>query len=202
MHDSNSYIVTILSYKRSEFISSKTLRVLTENNISPKKIFIFVANKEEEKDYLSNVDPKLYNKIIIGVVGVRDQRNFICQYYPENTHIVQLDDDVEEISQLVEGKTKELSKLKVITDLDVFFKDAFKMCKKNNAHLWGVYPVYNPYFMSKKINVDLRFIVGPLSGIINRRDPKFKLDLNEKTMWKEVFEIMMRINPWSAIMML
>ena len=175
-----SFIVAIPSYKRSESISNKTLRVLTENNISPKKIFIFVANKDEEKDYLANVNSKLYNKVIVGVVGLRDQRNFICQYYPENTQIVQLDDDVEEISQLVEGKTKELRKLKIVTDLDTFFKDAFQKCKQHGAHLWGVYPVYNPFFMSQKINVDLRFIVGPLWGIINRHDPRIKLDLNEK----------------------
>ena len=176
----SNYVIAIPSYKRSESIGDKTLRVLTDNGISPKKIFIFVANKAEEKDYEKNVDRKLYNKLIVGVKGLRNQRNFITKYYPEGKEIVELDDDIEEISQLVLGKTKEQSKLKIISDLDSFFKDAFKKCKEHGAHLWGVYPVYNAFFMSKKINNDLRFIVGPLWGKINRHSNKFKLHLNEK----------------------
>ena len=176
----SNYVVAIPSYKRSESIGDKTLRVLTEHGISPSKIFIFVANKSEEKDYKENVNKKLYKDLVVGVKGLRDQRNFITKYYPEGKHIVELDDDVEEISQLVEGKTKEESKLKEVTDLDAFFKDAFSKCKQHGAHLWGVYPVYNAFFMSKKINNDLRFVVGPLWGKINRHDKRFKLELNEK----------------------
>ena len=178
----SDYIVAIPSYKRSENISNKTLKVLNDKGISPKKIYIFVANKQEERDYLKNVDNKLYNKLIVGVKGLRNQRNFMTDYFNEGQNIVELDDDVEEMYQMVEGNDKKPSsrKLKIINNLDMLFKDAFKLCKKYGAHLWGVYPVENPFFMSKKITTDLRFIVGPVWGKINRHDKKFKLKLNEK----------------------
>lgn len=176
------YVVAIPSYKRSKNIGLKTLKVLNEKKIKPKDIFIFVANKQEEIDYLKNVNKKLYNKLIIGVKGLRNQRNFMTNYFKEGQNIVELDDDVEEMYQMVESKDKkkENKKLKIITNLDSLFKDGFKLCKKYGAHLWGVYPVENAFFMNKKITTDLRFIVGPVWGKINRRDKKFKLKLNEK----------------------
>ena len=61
-----------------------------------------------------------------------------------------------------------------------FFKDAFKKCAEYGAYLWGVYPVYNAFFMSKKITHDLRFVVGPLWGKINRHDKDLVLHRDEK----------------------
>jgi len=175
------YVVAIPSYNRADTISDKTLYVLNSKRINPKNIFIFVANKEQEKEYLSKVNKSLYNKIIVGVIGLRDQRNYITKYYPEGQPIVELDDDVEEMYQIsASGKDKENNKPHIITDLDTFFKDAFKKCREHGAHLWGIYPVNNPFFMSKKITHDLRFVVGPVWGKINRKNPKLKLELNEK----------------------
>ena len=174
------YIIAIPSYKRSEQISLKTLHVLSESNIPSEKIFIFVANNDEKKLYYKNVDSSLYNKIIVGVVGLRNQRNFICDYYDEGTRIVQIDDDIEEIAQMIEGETKKMHRLNKVVNLNTFFNDAFECCNDNQANLWGVYPVYNAYFMNKKITTDLRYIVGCLFGIINRKIPELKLTLNEK----------------------
>ncbi len=176
----SNYIVVIPSYKRSKNISDKTLHVLNSKKVSPKNIFIFVANEEEKKDYAREVDKKLYNKLIVGVKGLRNQRNFITKYYPNGKHIVELDDDIEEVSQMIEGKTKEDRKLKPVNNLDAFFKDAFKKCAEYGAYLWGVYPVYNAFFMSKKITHDLRFVVGPLWGKINRHDKDLVLHRDEK----------------------
>ena len=42
------YKIAIPSYKRSETIKNKTLKLLNEYGIDNKRITIFVANKEQE----------------------------------------------------------------------------------------------------------------------------------------------------------
>ena len=86
-------------------------------------------------------------------------------------------------------------------NVDIFFKDAFHRLMKNNlslksdspeqwgkykhsekpiSHIWGVYPVFNPYFLSNKITGDLQFLVGPMWGKINRHRKDLVLQLDEK----------------------
>ena len=207
MINPNKYIVAIPSYKRSGTIKNQTLRVLNNKHVCPSRIFIFVANKNEKKDYIKNIPKKLYNKIIVGVIGLRDQRNFITKYYPENTCIVECDDDLKEISYLQKGvgenraEIQKNNKLISMPNVDIFFKDAFHRLIKNNtdlksdcptqwgkykynekpiSHIWGIYPVFNPYFLSNKITKDLQFLVGPMWGKINRHHKDLILQLNEK----------------------
>ena len=196
--DPENYIIAIPTYKRSALITTHTLNVLYNRKIDRNRIFLFVANENERLDYLNNVSKKLYGTIIVGVIGLRDQRNFITNYFPENTLIVEMDDDIKEVYKLTpdKGNTKEEIKknqtLIPLKNLDNFFKDAFfriithdtnlnntkyKWLQNGgggkNAHIWGVYPVENPYFLSNKITDDLRFLVGPLWGKINRHDSDY-----------------------------
>ena len=67
-----------------------------------------------------------------------------------------------------------------IEDLDTFIKKAFNKCKTNGIFLWGVYPLANAYFMTDTTTTDLRFIVGPMFGMINRHRPDLQLTLDEK----------------------
>ena len=46
-------VIAIPSYKRSELLRDQTLRVLSEYNIPQNRIYVFVANKEEENIYLN-----------------------------------------------------------------------------------------------------------------------------------------------------
>ena len=45
------YVVCIPSYKRAELCNEKSLQMLKDNNIPAKKIFVYVANKEEYDEY-------------------------------------------------------------------------------------------------------------------------------------------------------
>jgi hypothetical protein len=177
-----NYLIVIPSYKRPELIKTHTLKVLENYKISPIKIFIFVANKTEYKYYIHSLDKKYHKNIIIGKKGLKNQRNYISSYFPENSKIVQLDDDIKSINQLTHYniKNRKENKLNSISNLDKFIKEAFKQSLKNNSYLWGVYPVNNPYFMFPKMTTDLRFITGPMFGIINRHSSKLKLTIDEK----------------------
>ena len=91
------YIVCIPSYKRALVCKERTLNALHKNNIDPKKIYVYVANKEDYELYKTTLDPKTYHKLVIGKKGLVPQRQFIMNQWPANKHIVFLDDDVESI---------------------------------------------------------------------------------------------------------
>jgi hypothetical protein len=107
-----------------------------------------------------------YSKLVIGEIGMGAIRNFIHKYYPENTYLVSLDDDLQGILRWVNKKTF----------WDVFclerevIEPGFRACERSGARLWGIYAAGNPFFMKQRISTDFRFIVGSLYGCINRHD--------------------------------
>lgn len=171
-----SYIICIPSYKRAETCRDKTLTMLQHNNIDKKYIHVFVANKTEFNTYNSLLHKNTYNKIIIGKKGLVQQREYIQKYYPRNANLLFLDDDVESVDLTLSQLFKGLS-------LHSFIKKAFEICKKENAHIWGVYPVFNPFFRKPKpeITTSLKYIVGAFYGIINQQYPRsLSLSLTKK----------------------
>ena len=189
-----NYIITIPSYNRPDLIQVKTLALLHRHSIPASRITIFVANQEQHDLYKAKVPVWLYGNLVIGVIGLRNQRNFIMDYYPEGTQIVQMDDDLDKIMELIiepskasrksSRKSTRVSKsshrMRPIIDLDVFIKRAFDICHKKGIFLWGVYPLANARFMTPKMTTDLRFIVGPFWGIINRHRPDLRITIDEK----------------------
>ena len=150
----NDYVIAIPSYKRNETLKKKTMRVLNEYNIPRKKIFIFVSDKNQQKLYEDTLEPKSYNKIVVGKPGIQHIRNFMPKYFPEGKPIVYMDDDISKISKCNNNNIdregtydKKDNKLETLNNLDKFIKDAFKMSKKTGYTNWGVYPTDNPYFM-------------------------------------------------------
>jgi hypothetical protein len=177
------YVVCIPSYKRAQLCNEKTLSTLNKMKIPSNKIYVYVANKEEEEEYKTVLDTKLYNKLVVGKKGLVPQRQFIMEQWPEGKHIVFFDDDVASID-LKMSKFKSKS-------LDYFFKDAFAECKKQGSYIWGVYPVFNPFFRQAREEISncLNYIVGAFYGIINR--PKLnsiKLTLTKENGQKEDVE--------------
>lgn len=159
----SDWVVCIPSYKRAEGVRDKTLSVLKEYGIERRRIFIFVATPEEETEYLRVVPKNMYNKIIVAAPGLPNARNFISDYFPKGKHILCMDDDVTGFVELEEatGKGIRLKSLKKLVEL------GFRECEKSGARLWGIYPSTNPFFMSKKVSTDLKFIVGCFWGTIN-----------------------------------
>ncbi len=160
---SKNYIVAIPSYNRPDVISQKTLKTLSEGGVPAKQVYIFVANKVEEKRYLDAVPKELYGKIVVGKKGITHQRRFIVKYFPEGQLVVSADDDVEGL--FLRKSEKALEK---VTDVHGLFNDAFSRLKKEGLYLWGVYPVQNPFFMKDTVTTDLKFIIGTIYGFINR----------------------------------
>jgi hypothetical protein len=153
------YIIAIPSYNRAKEVQAKTLKCLRECGIDDDKITVFVANTEQEQLYKN---AGVMHRMVVGKIGLVPQREFICNYYPEGQYIVSLDDDVERV---------DLS-LTPYTTLDLFFRYAFEKTKELGGYIWGVYPVFNPFFRKprEEISTCLNYIVGAFYGIINRTE--------------------------------
>jgi hypothetical protein len=157
------YVICIPSYKRAQVCNERTLKTLHENKIDPKRIYVYVADKEDYKLYEETLDKKNYNKLVIGKKGLVPQRQFIMNQWPSNKHIVFFDDDIEKIDLSLSPEFKK-------HNLDYFIKYAFTECVKHKSYIWGVYAVFNPFFRGarKEMTTDLNYIVGAFYGIINR----------------------------------
>lgn len=171
------YEIAIPSYKRAETLRDKTLTVLKGYNIPSDKITIFVADKDEESIYKNTLLPETYGKIVIGVKGMGAIRNFITEYYPIGTYIVNIDDDIKGFLEYDDTKPR---KERPLRSLLLVIKQGFFECEKVGARLWGVYPVANGYFMKPKVSKDLRYIIGSFWGCINPGIKEVKITLDDK----------------------
>jgi len=167
-----SYVIAIPTYRRYDILKNRTMKFLMENDIDKSLIHLFVANEEEQEAYSKHLDSNSYNRIIIGVKGLANQRQYITDYFPEGTHILSMDDDIESVDMSLTNMT---------------FKDfityAFSECEKEGLYLWGLYPVYNAFYREKQKTVmttDLRFIVGAMYGYINRHSDDLIIERDEK----------------------
>ena len=93
-------IICIPSYQRADLVTALTLNYLHLQQYPASRIFIFVASAEEHANYALQVPRHLYNEIVTGVLGLKEQRKFISDYFPEGEILIQLDDDVRRIKFL------------------------------------------------------------------------------------------------------
>lgn len=165
-----SYIIAIPSYKRANTLHKKTLSLLKKYDINLKeKVYIFVADETEYEIYKNTINENDYNKIIIGKHTLKSQRNFILNFFPVGTNIINLDDDLMDIMTGYKDKdTKEIITSNILS-LNKVFEVGFEECHKVGASLFGFYPVYNKFFMSNTISYNLNAILGSCYGIINQQ---------------------------------
>jgi len=197
MHD---YVIAIPSYQREKTIKLRTLATLNHYKIPKKIIYIFVANKKEKTIYCESLNKAYHKNIIVGELGVKNIRMFMSNYFKEGQKICYIDDDVYAIEEAVfnaksKKKLKEKLKLKKLKDtpenikqwkkscqvfvtlksLDSFLTEGFNVLKKSKHKLFGINPVYNPFFCTikdkanKHITYNLKYVVGALCGVINSK---------------------------------
>ncbi len=184
-----NYQIAIPSYKRSETVMNKTLRLLEEYNLDPSRIKVFI-NAEEEGEYdryKKTLGAHKFTEtieIVKGVPTIGAQRNFIEKWYPEGTHVMCFDDDVEQVQRKSGEQT-----LARVDDLekDVILK-GFSECEKSGAKVFGIYAASNPFFMSYRVNTKLCYIIASMYGFIADHDPC----LNRVTSHGEDYEYSMR----------
>lgn len=170
-----NFRVVIISYKRPDTITEKTLNMLKRYHVPSCLIDVWVANQEEYEIYKEKVPPNLYNRLYIGEKGAYNARNRVRRHYPDNQLILNLDDDIEEILLLRNGKLEPVG-----SNLIKLTKLAYKLMKKHGTRLCGLYAVNNAYFMSNTYHTGLYFCVAAAYWTLNDKSPELDATLPEK----------------------
>lgn len=171
----------IPSYKRSK--EQPTLKYLKSFGINKENIII--STQIQDNDF-ANYE-KLYSNDAIIIKnnrkGVGAGRNAILEYCPQNSQIVMLDDDIKCL-QILSGT--QLTDIITKEQFFDFINKAFEYAEKNNAKLWGVYPVNNAYFM-KNTTDKQNILIGCVMGIKNN-----EISFDEAYTTKEDYELCCR----------
>lgn len=176
MEGTKFIIIAIPTFERAECCFQNTFRLLIQlQNTFP--VYIFVTNDDEHAKYknLINLITNFeYKFIVTNTIGLAQKRNFITNYFEEGQFIVQMDDDIEQISRMVDRQSKI-----ALTEFTKFVENMFTLCIEHKTRLWGVYPLANPYFMNEYIWMGTCYVVGAFFGIINDREIKISNCLQE-----------------------
>jgi len=164
----------IPSYNRVNSIKEKSLNTLEKLNIPKKQIYIFVVDTEYE-DYKTKLPE--YNNIIIGVLGLCNQRNFITNYFRDKTKLINLDDDIEQLFYLDDNNVKQ----DMTPDkFKKFMITGFTECIENDTRLFGISPTDNyTRFVINSITYNLNFCIGHFWGCINDKSIQITIDIKE-----------------------
>jgi len=161
------------TYKRYKQLKNKTLALLDSHYINPEDIYIFVENVEEYREYQKTLD-KNYNIIITSTKGIGQKRNFIRNYFVDETKILMIDDDVEDILEFINKKES-----RSVNNFKSKINYWFDIIDRENVSMFGVLLHDNPFFGSKNYSKNLKFIGGTLQGLIinkNVRDIVVDID--------------------------
>jgi hypothetical protein len=180
---STDYKIVIPTYGRPDGVRNNTLSYLSRTNVPRDNIFLFVASKEEQEQYIAANGEEWKKRIVIGVKGLCPQRHFISEYFPKGERIVSMDDDVSSIRFLkldepLPGTTKPLKhpcSLREVTNLDGLISHGFSLCEdeERNIPMWGLYQVENKGFLHPRVSTGLKFVMGHFVAFY-AGDPVFK----------------------------
>jgi hypothetical protein len=163
------YKVVICSHDRVQTLKKKTLATLERYGIPKDKIFIFVAESEEDT-YRKALDGYL---ICPGELGLNHQRNAVTRYFGPDEHLFCLDDDITGFYWSIQKK------LHPVENLDQLIRYGFKTAVERNCSLWSLYPVKNGLWLKTTITVGLVFCYGCCFGVINKKDIQIDGQLKE-----------------------
>jgi hypothetical protein len=172
------YTIAIPSFKRESLLLSHTLEALALTDIQC-DIVVFTANEEETALYRKVLPPHV--KVVTGVRGYPNQRNFIQRYFPVGQRLVIIDDDIKQIIGLnSDGKRVKATKL------HDFFIRAFEITEAHGMKMWGINSTNSNLEMKHTVSVGRIYLVGNFSGVINTHD--FLLDTGENIPLRKTFQ--------------
>ena len=162
------YRIAIPSLGRPDKIMKNTISMLQRHNVGLSRVTVFCVADEYDQYRLALPDDV---SVVVGVRGIVAQRQFIVDYYPEDTLLLCCDDDLADIDGIPGSLTE-------------FIEASFYDLAKYDAYLFGIHPCWNAFFRKNnpRISLNLTFIIGTFYGIRVRHsnDLKTTVALNEK----------------------
>ena len=152
--------VCIASYNRYLSIGQKTLHFLRKVNYPRERILIFVSDSDQANLYRDWVEEDLYGDLIVGVLGLKEQRNFITDYLEEDEIYISMDDDVSDIKFLRLPNTF----------FSLLIQDAVDKLETRDFGLLGIMPNSDGRRFKEGWTQHLAHIVGAFWIARNHRD--------------------------------
>ena len=184
--------IAIPSYKRHDTLCEKTMSFLLKQLIPMHRVFVFVADENESRIYADCLESATnlkwvvapsftqelhsepHPKIVIGEVGISQQRRHISSYFPYGHHIIQMDDDVEGINILcstgsISNASQRICKLWQGEWVDII-EDAGVRMLQTGANIWSISLSHVPWHLrAVGISTCFGICVGHCFGVINRK---------------------------------
>lgn len=150
------YHIVIPSYHRYDIFLKKTYAFLKRNNLLSHSTLFLQTDEDEAKYSEFNIN------IVRSPIGLHATLNFIWDYYPLDTKLWLLHDDISKIINLDNIEPDNIHDI---------ISNCFNSMILHKANLCGFYPTANTFFMSskKELTTDCRFIHDPCCLIINKR---------------------------------
>ena len=164
--------IAVVSHKRSDTIMDMTLGFLNRSNIPNDTVDVFVEQSElGDYQHIMKYGFNLYkgDKLLSG------QRRAVNLFYPKDSEVFCMDDDVTDIRQLDFQDGKPI--LADVLDLEKQLLIGFDYCREHNTKLFGLYPVVNAFFMKHEVSSNLKFCIGNAWGQVIDQDPNIQVRL-------------------------
>jgi hypothetical protein len=171
--EADPWDVAIPSLKNSEQVLTHTLACLRKGGVPDAKIWIFVISKEVNA-YKATTGFKVVKsweeglkvkkgKLVVGVLGLPQQRVFIAGFFPVFRHVVEIADDVVDVKIVHDADNVRDAK-----DLPRIFRWTGDFMSEHKAKLWGLSTTRNPYWASPHASLNPGLIEGSFLGMVNR----------------------------------
>lgn len=156
----NDFVYAIPSYNRAD--KQTTVNYLNTIGVKKEKIYVFVQTRKDEKEYKEKIGDMANIVMREANRGVEARNNILNELCGEN-NVVMLDDDVRAIGELHE---REIKKIITAKRMEHVLLKCFEMCEKTNVRMFGIYPVYNAFFMEKTISTKapINTVFGIVAG--------------------------------------
>jgi hypothetical protein len=174
--------IAIPTYRRSDKIFANTICSLIRAGVNMQDVTVFLSDPSEHDAYARELSG-LKLKIVDSAPTLTGNRNFIMRYYPRDTEIVFVDDDIKAFEKL----SKDGKKLHE-TNFYEFAKKGFEWCEKEGKSLWGIYAARNPFFMKDRVTEGLFLPVGSCYGLVNSGVDYHIVNSDEKEDYRRAFQ--------------
>lgn len=150
----------IPSYQRAD--NQPTLKLLAEYGVPKSRITISTQTEEDYEAYQQRYG-NLHQVVYYPKTNVSGNMNTLLDHRRLGAKIVFLDDDIKRISKLQpDGTLKDLDSNGFLTMLQT----GFALAKKHHTVGFGIYPVYNAFFM-KHSYYKRAICIATVLGVVN-----------------------------------
>lgn len=150
--------IAIPSSNRTDILEKTTMKLLKENDIDHITIFC----PKEQVDLYNEHFPDV-NVVGVPLKGIGATRTFIRNYYPKDTKIIQIDDDIKEICSIDDSF--------IINTLIDYFSLCFEIMKNEDVKFAGFCPYDNEFYMKPGYTLTPKYTGGHLILEIIREEP-------------------------------